>query len=160
MSQPRNEGFVRLPGDGETTDLFGDTYTVKAAGDETNSVLAVIEADLAPKSSGTPLHINTLEDENYYVLEGTLTFRISEETIEAPAGSFVHIPRGVVHTHWNGTSERVRLLGVPAPAGFETFFADLAELMSQMPPGPPDMSRIGAIYGKYGLQVVGPPPGT
>ena len=102
MSQPRNEGFVRLPGDGETTDLFGDTYTVKAAGDETNSVLAVIEADLAPKSSGTPLHINTLEDENYYIVEGTLTFRISEETIEAPAGSFVHIPRGVVHTHWNG----------------------------------------------------------
>ena len=160
MSQPRNEGFVRLPGDGQTNDLFGDRYTVKAAGDETDGVLAVIEADLAPKSSGTPLHINTLEDENYYVVEGTLTFRIGEETIEAPAGSFVHIPKGVVHTHWNGTSERVRLLGVPAPAGFETFFADLAELMSQMPPGPPDMSRIGAIYGKYGLEVVGPPPGT
>ena len=160
MSQPRNEGFVRLPGDGQTNDLFGDTYTVKAAGDETDGVLAVIEADLAPKSSGTPLHINTLEDENYYVVEGTLTFRIGEETIEAPAGSFVHIPKGVVHTHWNGTSERVRLLGVPTPAGFETFFADLAELMSQMPPGPPDMSRIGAIYGKYGLEVVGPPPGT
>ena len=160
MSQPRNEGFVRLPGDGQTNDLFGDTYTVKAAGDETDGVLAVIEADLAPKSSGTPLHINTLEDENYYVVEGTLTFRIGEETIEAPAGSFVHIPKGVVHTHWNGTSERVRLLGVPTPAGFEKFFADLAELMSQMPPGPPDMSRIGAIYGKYGLEVVGPPPGT
>ena len=160
MSQPWNEGFVRLPGHGQTNDLFGDTYTVKAAGDETDGVLAVIEADLAPKSSGTPLHINTLEDENYYVVEGTLTFRIGEETIEAPAGSFVHIPKGVVHTHWNGTSERVRLLGVPTPAGFEKFFADLAELMSQMPPGPPDMSRIGAIYGKYGLEVVGPPPGT
>ena len=160
MSQPRNEGFVRLPGDGETNDLFGDTYRVKAAGDETDNVLAVIEADLAPNSSGTPLHINTLEDENYYVIEGTLIFRIGEETIEAPAGSFVHIPKGVVHTHWNGTSERVRLLGVPAPAGFERFFADLADLMSQMPPGPPDTSQIGALYGRYGLKVVGPPPGT
>ena len=39
--------------------------------------------------------------------------------------------------------------GVPTPAGFEKFFADLAELMSQMPPGPPDKSRIGAIYGTY-----------
>ena len=160
MSHPRNDGFVRLPGAGETNDLFGDTYRVKAAGDETDGALAVIEADLAPKSSGTPLHINTLEDENYYVVEGTLTFRISEETIEAPAGSFIHIPKGVVHTHWNATDAPVKLLGFPAPAGFEKFFADLAELMSLMPPGPPDMSRIGPLYGKYGLEVVGPPPGA
>ncbi len=139
------KGFVRPPGDGETNDLFGDTYRVKAAGDETDGVLAVIEADLAPKSSGTPLHINTLEDENYYVVEGALTFRIGEETIEAPAGSFVHIPKGVVHTHWNATDAPMKLLGFPAPAGFEKFFADLAELISQMPPGPPDTSRIGAL---------------
>jgi quercetin dioxygenase-like cupin family protein len=120
--------------------------------------LAVIEAVLGPRSSGTPLHVNPLEDENYYVVEGTLTFQIGERVVEAPAGSYVRIPKGVVHTHWNGTDERVKLLGFPAPAGFERFFADLAELIAQMPPGPPEMSRIGSLYGKYGLEVVGPPP--
>jgi uncharacterized cupin superfamily protein len=117
----------------------------------------VIEAGLAPHSGGTPLHVNTLEDENYYVIEGTLTFRLGGRTLEALAGTFVHVPGGVVHTHWNATDAPVRLLGFPAPAGFETFFADLAELMATMPPGPPDMSRLGAVYEKYGLQVVGPP---
>ena len=101
MSDTGHGAIVRLPGEGETTALFGDTYRFKAAGDETNRVLAVIEADLAPRSSGTPLHINRLEDENYYIVEGTLTFRIGEQTIDMPAGSFVHIPKGVVHTHWN-----------------------------------------------------------
>jgi quercetin dioxygenase-like cupin family protein len=99
MTEATDGGVVRLPGEGETTALFGDTFTVKVAGEETCGVLAVIEADLAPRSGGTPLHINTLEDENYYVIEGILTFRLGERTFEAPAGSFVHIPQGVVHTH-------------------------------------------------------------
>ena len=137
--------IVRLPAEGETTSLFGDTYAVKAAGEETGGTLAVIEAALAPRSGGTPLHVNTLEDENYYVIEGTLTFQLDESTLEAPAGTFVHIPKGMVHTHWNATDAPVKLLAFPAPAGFEKFFADLAGLMEKMPPGPPDMSRIGGV---------------
>jgi hypothetical protein len=30
--------------------------------------------------------------------------------------------------------------------------------MAAMPPGPPDMGQIGALYERFGLQVVGPPP--
>ena len=153
-------GVVSLRGEGDAVSLFGDTYVVKAAGGDTGGALAVIEADLAPHSAGTPLHVNTLEDENYYVVEGTLSFRLGERDIEAPAGAFVHIPKGMVHTHWNATAEPVRLLAFPAPAGFETFFADLAELMASMPPGPPDMSRMAAVYEKYGLRVEGPPPAS
>ncbi len=158
MTETAEGSIVRLPGEGNTTSLFGDSYTIKAAGGETGEALSVIEAELAPHSSGTPLHVNTREAENYYVLDGTLTFQLGESPVEAPAGSFVHIPKGVVHTHWNATGEAVRLLGIPAPAGFETFFAELAELMVAMPPGPPDMSQIGALYERFGLQVVGPPP--
>ena len=29
-----------------------------------------------------------------------------------------------------------------------------------MPPGPPEMSRLAAVYEKYGLRVVGPPPSS
>ena len=158
MIETNGESTIRRPGEGKTTSLFGDTYTIKAGGDETGGTLAVIEADLAPHSRGTPLHVNTREAETYYVLEGTLTFRLGERTVEAPAGSSVHIPQGVVHTHWNATAAPVKLLGVPAPAGFETFFGELAELIATMPPGPPDPSALGALYERFGLRVVGPPP--
>jgi quercetin dioxygenase-like cupin family protein len=152
--------MVQLPGEGRTTSLFGDTYTVKVAGEDTGGKLAVIEATLCPYSGGTPLHINMLEDENYYVLEGTMTFQLGERTFEAPAGSFIHIPRGVIHTHWNAGAAAVKVLGLPTPAGFEMFFADLAELMAKPSAGSPDISQMAALYQKYGLQVVGPPPYT
>ena len=113
MTEGNGGAIFRLAGEGETTSLFGDSYVVKAAGEETGGALAVIEAGLAPHSGGTPLHVNTLEDENYYVVEGTLTFRIGERTLEAPAGTFVHIPKDVVHTHWNATAAPVRMLGSP-----------------------------------------------
>ena len=160
MTEATGDGIVRRRGEGKTTSLFGDTYSVKAFGEETGGTLAVIEADLAPRSGGTPLHVNTLEDENYYVIEGTLTFRLDERTLEAPSGTFVHIPKGMVHTHWNATDAPVKLLAFPAPAGFEKFFTDLAGLMESVPPGPPDMNRIAEFYGKYGLRVVGPPPSS
>jgi hypothetical protein len=86
-------GVVRLPGEGNTTSLFGDTYVVKAAGHETGGALAVIEAGLAPHSGGTPLHINTLEDENYYVVEGSLTFRLGERTLEHPRAPSSTFPK-------------------------------------------------------------------
>jgi mannose-6-phosphate isomerase-like protein (cupin superfamily) len=160
MTETSEEGVFSLPGEGETTWLFGDTYTVKAAGWQTGASLAVIEANLGPHSGGTPLHVNTLEAENYYVTEGTLTFRLGERTVEAPAGTFVHIPRGMVHTHWNASGAPVRLVAFPAPAGFEAFFADLAGIMAGMPPGPPDIGKIAAFYERYGLRVVGPPPSS
>jgi quercetin dioxygenase-like cupin family protein len=113
VTETTGDGIVRRRGEGTTTPLFGDTYPVKASAEETGGTLAVIEADLAPRSGGTPLHVNTLEDENYYVIEGTLTFRLDERTLEAPSGTFVHIPKGIVHTHWNATDAPVTLLACP-----------------------------------------------
>jgi hypothetical protein len=48
VTETTDGGVVRLPGEGDTTSLFGDTYVVKAAGEETGGALAVIEAALAP----------------------------------------------------------------------------------------------------------------
>ncbi len=160
MNSTINPGLIRFPGEGTTTSVFGDTYTVKAGGEDTGGVLAVIEANLRAHSGGTPLHVNTLEDENYYVIEGTLTFQLGERTVEAPAGSFVHIPRGVVHTHWNASAAPVKVVGLPTPTGFETFFADLAELMAKTSAGSPHMSQVATLYQQYGLHVVGPSPYT
>jgi mannose-6-phosphate isomerase-like protein (cupin superfamily) len=48
-----------------------------------------------------PLHIHHADDEAWYVLEGTLGFRLGEEEIEAPAGSAVLARRETPHTYWN-----------------------------------------------------------
>lgn len=46
------------------------------------------------------LHIHFSDDEAWHILEGTLTFRFRDRTIEAPAGTTVFVPAGVAHTYY------------------------------------------------------------
>lgn len=57
-----------------------------------------------------PLHLHRNDDEAWYVLEGTLGFRIGDEDIEAGAGQAVIVPGGTPHTYWNPKPETARYL--------------------------------------------------
>ena len=60
------------PGEGEHLWFFGGLTTIKADGAETGGRVMVTE-QLAPRGSGSPLHVHHNEDEWFYVLEGELT---------------------------------------------------------------------------------------
>lgn len=155
MTDETTDGVVvRLPGEGETTSHFGDAYTDKVAGEETGGALAMIEADLATHSSVRPLHVNTWEDENYYVVEGTLTFRLGERTIEAPAGSFVLIPVTWYTITGKLAPRRSSNWGFPLRPVSRSIFATV---MAKILHGVPDTSKRTAFYEKYGLRMVGSP---
>ena len=46
------------------------------------------------------LHVHYSDDEAWHVLEGTLTFRLSDKQVEAPAGTTVFVPAGVPHAYF------------------------------------------------------------
>jgi mannose-6-phosphate isomerase-like protein (cupin superfamily) len=54
------------------------------------------------------------------VIEGTMSFLAGDRWLDAPAGSFLRIPREVTHDFENRTAERVGALNVFVPGGFET----------------------------------------
>jgi hypothetical protein len=60
------------------------------------------------------------------VLEGQLTYRVGDQTYQANAGDFIHIPRGTVHSFKNGPKPS-RLLATFSPAGIEGFFREVGE---------------------------------
>lgn len=62
-----------------------------------------------------PTHVHHEDDEAWYVLEGTLMFRVGDDVVEARAGSAVLAPRGTVHTYWNPSAEPARYLIVMTP---------------------------------------------
>jgi mannose-6-phosphate isomerase-like protein (cupin superfamily) len=64
---------------------------------------------------GVPLHRHRIEDEAWYVLEGTLRFQYGEREFEAPAGSGVFLPRGVSHKFWNPGPVPARYLLIMGP---------------------------------------------
>lgn len=46
------------------------------------------------------LHVHHSDDEAWHILEGTLTFRFRDRTVEAPAGTTVFVPAGVAHSFY------------------------------------------------------------
>src|SRR3954471_17916635 len=86
-------------GSGEGTTIQGPAggpLTFKARGEQTGGSLTALENVIAP-GDGPPLHTHAHEDEAWYVIAGTLRFRLGETLSEAPAGSFVFVPRGTPH---------------------------------------------------------------
>src|SRR4051794_17776346 len=74
---------------------------------------------MAPGRAGPSAHVHDDEDDAFYVLDGGLVFVVDDEDIAAPAGTFVLVPPGVLHTFVNRTATPVRILNIHAPAGFD-----------------------------------------
>jgi uncharacterized cupin superfamily protein len=55
-----------------------------------------------------PTHVHHEDDEAWYVLEGTLMFRVGDDEVEARAGCGVLVPRGKAHTYWNPSADPAR----------------------------------------------------
>lgn len=88
------------------------------------------------------------------MLEGQAQFFKDGQWHDAPTGTTVYTPRGVVHTFRNPTKAPLRMLVHTAPCGFETFFAR-CEAESKRP-GPPDMQRIVQIAADHGIHFCQP----
>jgi mannose-6-phosphate isomerase-like protein (cupin superfamily) len=62
-----------------------------------------------------PFHVHYADDEAWYVLEGTLAFRLGDLEVQASAGTAVFAPRGVPHTYWNPHPTAARYLLIMTP---------------------------------------------
>jgi mannose-6-phosphate isomerase-like protein (cupin superfamily) len=72
-----------------------------------------------PGERGPDPHIHRQHADAWYVLEGELTFGLGpggEELRQAPAGSLVLVPAGVIHTFRNDGEATARFLNVHAPS--------------------------------------------
>jgi quercetin dioxygenase-like cupin family protein len=153
--------YVRCAGPDNSFWYLGQLMSGLAEGEDTGGRLTVFEI-LFPPDSGPPLHVHEREDEAFYVLEGSLSVRMSDEEFEASAGSFVFQPRGIPHT-FKSSGEGARVLLLVTPSGFERYFRALsrpAEAMALPPPvgspSPEQVARMGAALAEHGCSFVRP----
>ena len=99
----------------------------KADGEETGNRYCVSEWWLDPHKPGPGAHKHDANEEIFYVLEGTPSMLIGEQWIDAPKGSFLRIPAGVMHDFENRTDARIGLLNVFIPGGFEPMMPMIAK---------------------------------
>lgn len=161
MSQPV-PSRVKIVPSGSGTQYWGpgDQVTFLITGEESGGALFVAET-LVPPGGGPPPHIHHREDESFYLLEGTLSLTVGGETIQASAGDFAHLPRGISHSFKNTGDAPARMLILVTPAGIEKFFEETFDpAVKGVPPPPPNhemIMRFMAAAPRYGLEIS--PPG-
>jgi hypothetical protein len=77
--------------------------------------------------------------------------RLDDEAVSVPAGSFVLVPPGVVHTFSNPGGEAVRYLSLMSPGGFEQYFLEVRDALGD---GPLDPAVMSELMSKYDVELV------
>ena len=131
--------IVHAADDVKTVFGAGDAYRFLITGKESDDKYFVMEADIPP-GAGPPPHIQTREEEAFYVLAGVVTFRAGGEKHVGTVGTFLHVPRGVPHHFKNESDAPARLLIWFSPAGIEA-------MMEEMAADPDAYEAIGRRYG-------------
>jgi mannose-6-phosphate isomerase-like protein (cupin superfamily) len=109
-----------------------------------------IEPAPAPGAAPVPVaprHVHHQDDEAWYVLEGTLRFRLGDREVEAPAGAAVVGPRGVPHSYWNPGPGPARYLLVMAAATWR-----LIEELHRLPDRTP--ANVRAVFRTHGCELL------
>jgi quercetin dioxygenase-like cupin family protein len=150
---------VVVPSDqGEARWWLGALAVIKATAADTGGQLTIIEMT-EPPGAEAPLHVHYREDEAFWMLEGSATFEVGGETIEASAGDYLFGPRGIPHRFTVGDSG-CRMLFVCTPGGLEGLVREMSEpagARTLPPPSdePPDMERVATVAEAYGCALVG-----
>ena len=134
------------PQDGKAGFLGSIGVRFMIDGDEAGERFSLVEHPMGPRALAAPLHRHHREDEYSYVLSGRMGALLGDEVLEAGPGDLVFKPRNQWHTFWNAGDEPCRILEIISPAGFERFFAELADLGGVAQTDPQVMGELCARY--------------
>ena len=120
------EPILLGPGEGERNQIGPSEVVFKATGDD----LYLAEGTLPASTPGPPPHTHEHKTDMFYVLEGTLTVLVGEESHDLAAGSFVAAPPGTVHSFRNDSDAPVRFLNMSTPGGWEHYMREVSEAVA------------------------------
>jgi len=116
-------------GQGRMLTARGNVMAFKAVADQTGGDFSLMERSVPPGARTPPPHRHVNCSEAFFVLEGTITFRLDDAELTGGAGDFLLVPRGAAHTFGNQGEATARLLVLHAPA-MDAYFEELHELWS------------------------------
>lgn len=146
---------------GVTVQVLTELITFKVTSEQTDGAYTLCETITAP-GGGVPPHIQHRDTEAFYVLDGTYTFMLNGDIVEAGPGEHIFIPVGAVHSFQNGGSEPARMLILNSPGGVhEAFFKEVGvPVEDPANPPAPDMdaqvAKVMAAAPNYGIEMLPP----
>jgi quercetin dioxygenase-like cupin family protein len=150
--------IIRNRDEGQVTWFFNALMTTKATMSETAGAYSLTE-HLVTAASNPPMHVQTDEDEAFYILDGEVEFEVDGQIALATAGTFAFVARGAAHT-FRVLTDTARMLvicsGKPAD-NLEHFFLEMGTPAAEraLPvPGAPDIDRLNELCDRTGIALV------
>lgn len=144
---------VADPGQGRRFSIGGDLVSVKVEGDATGDALSMIEYECPPGMPGPPLHVHRIVHEIWFILEGTVEFRVDHRTVRAGRGTTLHVSPGTAHSFTNVGEGTARWIGIFSPGRYVRL---VEEIGKAFPPGggPPDGGKVLAAGREWDMEIV------
>lgn len=115
----QTDPLILQEGEGRVYACGTMTAVFKADENETNEKYSISEWWLEPNSDGPGAHFHEENDEVFYVLEGTISFLVGDQWIDANKGTFLRIPAKTIHDFKNNSQVKSGILNFFIPGGFE-----------------------------------------
>jgi quercetin dioxygenase-like cupin family protein len=146
---------VLAAGEGEARWWFGQLAVIKATAEDTAGGHTLVEITVDPGYE-TPLHIHHREDEGFWMLDGSATFTVGEEIVEAGPGAYLFGPKDIPH-RWRAGEDGARLLYLFAPGGFEELIRAMSEPAKELTPPPSDLpipENVVELAAEFGVELL------
>ena len=135
----------------------GGLAVIKASAADTGGQMTIVEVT-EPPGTEAPLHVHHNEDEGFFVLEGSVTIYVGDESVDASAGDFAWGPRDVPHRYTVGP-DGCRMLFVCTPGGFEKLVVEMSEPAQSLtipPPSDeePDWEHVAKVAAANGCELL------
>lgn len=157
-TSPSPTSIIRGPGRGDATWFFNALMTTKATMTETAGAYSLTE-HLVTSASNPPMHVQTDEDEAFYILEGEVEFEVDGQVVVATPGAFAFVARGAEHC-FRVLTDTARMLvicsGKPVD-NLEYFFTTMGQPATEreLPtPAAPDETRLVELCARTGIRLV------
>ena len=148
-------GFVVGSHEGSPIELPRWSLRVKVAASDTAGSMTILEGAMDPGHPGPIEHVHGLHDEAFFLLEGSLRFRIGSGYRTVVPGETVFAARGLAHGFSNPGSDSARYLCMLTPSRYEFYFHRLAELIRRHG-ARPDRATLVRLMAEYETFPVGP----
>jgi quercetin dioxygenase-like cupin family protein len=136
--------------------VLGTHVRILLTSQQTGGQFTVAEITTQP-GDFVPPHRHVREDEIFYVLTGEYEFDLRDGIINAPAGTFVYVPKQSVHGFRNCGTTAARMLDIHTPGGFEKFFTDAGTPCTDVRKGAPkmklEMNQLVRLFEKHGMEM-------
>jgi quercetin dioxygenase-like cupin family protein len=143
--------------EGEARWWFEALVVILATASDTGGQMTIVEVT-EPPGNEAPLHVHRREDEAFYILQGSATIQVGDESFEVRPGDYAFGPRDIPHRYSIGP-DGCRMLFICTPGGFEKLVREMsvpAESRTLPPPSyeEPDWEHVAAVAEANGCELL------